>query len=382
VQEGKFRGGGCPYGYRLEKQGRLNKKGHELYEIVVDETEAAVVKTIFEKYVNEGFGAQRLNRHLIEIGVCNRKGVNFANTTLVKMLKNIMYTGVLHNGEAKSEVIPELQIIEVEMFERAQEIMAKRTMPHSDVPLNTKGSALLAGLVYCGSCGSKLVLTTSGKRYDRPTGKQTPRARYGCHYKVRHTQICTGQSGYGVPKLDALVEQSIRYLFKRVKATPKENTLNIQYERQMAVGRLALEQATKRYDSKTKELQLYKSEVKNAIAGTSSFSMELLSELISECQTQIEEAQQGMENAQAEINSYEQISAAVTSRYNKILTWADLFDDSPIEAKKMIVAQLIKQIRVSRDYSLEIDLNLNYEMFSEMMQEQQPGEKDKVKESA
>ena len=189
VQEGKFRGGTHPYGYRLEKQGRLNKKGHELYEIMIDETEAAVVRTIFEKYVNEGYGAQRISRYLLEIGVNNRKGVNFANTTLVKMLKNIMYTGVLRSGETQSEIFPELQIIDTALYERAQEIMEKRTMQHSDVPLNTKGNALLAGLVYCGHCGSKLILTTSGKRYDRPTGKQTPRARYGCHYKVRHPQI-------------------------------------------------------------------------------------------------------------------------------------------------------------------------------------------------
>jgi len=39
VQEGRYRGGGVPYGYRLEKQGRLNKRNHEVYEIVVNEQE-------------------------------------------------------------------------------------------------------------------------------------------------------------------------------------------------------------------------------------------------------------------------------------------------------------------------------------------------------
>jgi len=86
VQEGRFRGGTVPYGYRLEKQGRINKKGHEVYEILVDEDEAAVVRMIFEKYVHEGFGAQRLVRFLLEKGIYNRKGDNFANTTLNKMI--------------------------------------------------------------------------------------------------------------------------------------------------------------------------------------------------------------------------------------------------------------------------------------------------------
>ena len=35
---------------------------------------------IFEKYVYEGFGAQRLSRWLYNNGYLNRKGTNFANT--------------------------------------------------------------------------------------------------------------------------------------------------------------------------------------------------------------------------------------------------------------------------------------------------------------
>ena len=38
----------------------MNKRKHELYELAVNEAEAAVVRIIFEKYVNEGFGAQRI----------------------------------------------------------------------------------------------------------------------------------------------------------------------------------------------------------------------------------------------------------------------------------------------------------------------------------
>ena len=104
VQEGRFRGGTVPYGYRLEKQGRMNKKNHEVNEILVDENEAVVVRLIYEKYVNEGFGAQRLNRYLYAQGFRNRKGVNFTNTTIIKMLKNIMYVGILRSGETVGDI--------------------------------------------------------------------------------------------------------------------------------------------------------------------------------------------------------------------------------------------------------------------------------------
>lgn len=65
VQVGRFRGGTCPYGYRLYKNGRFNRKNQEVYDIEVDEKEAAVVKLIFEKYAYEGYGAQRLSKYLL-----------------------------------------------------------------------------------------------------------------------------------------------------------------------------------------------------------------------------------------------------------------------------------------------------------------------------
>ena len=60
VLEGRFRGGKCPYGYKLVKRGRMNKHNQEVYEIEIDPAEAGVVKMIFEKYTNEGYGTQRL----------------------------------------------------------------------------------------------------------------------------------------------------------------------------------------------------------------------------------------------------------------------------------------------------------------------------------
>lgn len=84
------------------------------------------------------------------MNICREDGRNFPNTTINRIIKNELYTGVVHNGKAKSEIIPELQIIDKETFERAQEIMQGRTQPHSDVPLNLKGNALLVGRVFCG----------------------------------------------------------------------------------------------------------------------------------------------------------------------------------------------------------------------------------------
>jgi len=49
----------------------------------------------------------------------------------------------------------------------------------------------------------------------------------------------------------------------------------------------------------------------------------------------------------------------VTRQYNDVLTWADMFNDSAIDVKKMIVAQLISSVRVTEGYKIEIDFKIS-----------------------
>lgn len=69
TQDGLFTGGSIPYGYRLEKRGRINKRNREVCDLTVDDDAAKIVQLIFYKYVHEGYGAQRLCRYLTELGI-------------------------------------------------------------------------------------------------------------------------------------------------------------------------------------------------------------------------------------------------------------------------------------------------------------------------
>ena len=50
------------------KSGRINKRKHELYELHINEQEAEIVRLIFDKYVYEGYGAQRIATYLNNAG--------------------------------------------------------------------------------------------------------------------------------------------------------------------------------------------------------------------------------------------------------------------------------------------------------------------------
>lgn len=170
------------------KSGCVNKHKHEVYELALNETEAAVVRIVFDKYVHEGYGAQRIATYLNKQGYRARSGKMWHHATIRGILCNLTYTGVLRSGESRSPVLPYLQIIEPELFEEAQRIRTNRANEtERTVPRNIAGQPLFSGNVYCGHCGARLNLTTSGKAYpckDDPH-RVIKRVRYICYGKTR-----------------------------------------------------------------------------------------------------------------------------------------------------------------------------------------------------
>jgi len=78
VQEGQYRGGHVPYGYKLEHQGRTNKKNQQVRDLVVDEDEATIVKEIFDLLTNHGYGTNQVAQYLNEKGTGDQP-VNIEN---------------------------------------------------------------------------------------------------------------------------------------------------------------------------------------------------------------------------------------------------------------------------------------------------------------
>lgn len=148
VEEGRFRGGNAPYGYRLEKSGILNKRKHEVYMLVIDEDEARVVRMMFDLCISSGYGRWRLANFLNDHGIKNRKGQNWHDASVGGILHNPLYKGILRSGETYAGPFEALQIIAPDQFDLAQKLMLERTNERKErrtVPLNTTGQSLLSG---------------------------------------------------------------------------------------------------------------------------------------------------------------------------------------------------------------------------------------------
>ena len=376
TKEGCFTGGVVPFGYRLEHKGRTNKRNQDVGDLVVDPDEAEIVKLIFQKYLYEGYGAQRLCRYLTEQGIKNKKGRNIPTTSINRIIKNPIYTGIIRNGDSQSDVLTDLQIIDAETFEKAQQMMEKRVTHHSDVPLNTKGRSLLVGNIYCGHCGGRLTLTTSGRKRVRKDGTviRETRARYQCHYNIRHPGECDGQSGYGVEKLDKLVDQIIRIQLGRIRSAPSQELIAKQQAKEVDLAKSKLNLLNEQYRQTQREYQDLRAETIKVIQGTSRLNVDLLNSLVAEASEQIKQLSWLIQTATAELEETIQSASQVLREYDQLMGWAEMYDNCTFEAKKMIVAQFVKEVHVRRDYEIDIEFNVSFEEFQALYLDKEPEE--------
>lgn len=149
-----------------------DKIPNERYTLKINEEEAKIVKEIFESYVYKGIGTTKIAWDLNDRGIRTKKTKSkWVQTSIVRMLKNPIYTGRVTNK--KSEVTdfitgtrkelpeeewivverPEMRIISDELFNRAQEILAQRS---NEFKLNNKREKteyVFSTLIYCKHCG-------------------------------------------------------------------------------------------------------------------------------------------------------------------------------------------------------------------------------------
>ena len=365
--EGPYTGGTVAFGYKRVRLGRVNKKSQEVCDLVIDEAEAEIVRLIFHKYVYEGYGAQKLSHYLYEQGVVGRNSKNIPNTSIVRMIKNKGYTGYLINGAVETEC-PQLRIIEPELFEQAQELRQARTCERGGTSLGTSSKALLTGLVYCGHCGNRLSLTSSGRTHtyaDGHTVKEV-RPRYSCFYKIRHPGDCDGQSGYGVSKLDSIVEEVVRQIFAQFREVSRKKLLESVKTNDAARIQKKVKKIQKDLESKQKELDDLKAETILVIRGVSALDKELLGTLVAEARETLETLEKQLVQAQEEYE--EATKTAKRSNYicNELLTWADVYDTANHDERRAILQQFITEIRVRKDYEISITLNASFNQVEQL----------------
>ena len=91
-----------------------------------------------------------------------------------------------------------------------------------------------------------------------------------------------------------------------------------------------------------------------------------MNELIRKTNNEIIELTETVETARQELDEHIASADKEQQEYEKLKSWADLYDNCTFAAKKMIVSQFVKAVYVYRDYTLEVEFNVSFEDFGAM----------------
>ena len=233
VQEGLYRGGHVPYGYKLEHQGRTNKKNQQVRDLVIDEDEAIIVREIFDLLTNHGYGTNRVAQYLNGKGIKTKNGTTlWRGTSIRSLIDNPIYIGIYHMQGVQSEPFDHLKIIDEDLFMRCQQTVKARSTKNFDgepVVFRTDTRSLLTGIIFCGHCGCRLCYNHQHEERKLASGGTSvyDYETYRCYRKISASRTCDGQSGYKATALNEAVEQQVKLFLSKLEAVPKERLVEL-----------------------------------------------------------------------------------------------------------------------------------------------------------
>ena len=214
-EQGLFLGKVAPYGYR--------KSAENKYRLVVDPIAAAVIKEIFEQFL-QGKGCYIISSMLSErkvpipsqhnnitVGNARMSYGLWSHTTIRRILRNEVYTGTLIQSKYKKLNYKSRKTIETNIDDRIitknahEAIIDKGTFEKAQRLLEatarlrpSKHRYLLSGLIRCYDCGSHISLTSKDKKYSQIYG------RCGRYVRFHKFGLCATHS-FNYTKLEAHV---------------------------------------------------------------------------------------------------------------------------------------------------------------------------------
>ena len=332
TKRGAYIGSAAPYGYKKVKIGKLcTLEPHE--------TEADVVRMIFDLYVNEDMTFYAIGRKLDSMGILTRHGDTWRDTTLRQIVSNHHYDGkviwgkrttkiVIEDGkqirtrrwsnEDDFEVIDGMHpaLIDHETFVKANEKRTNNPRIIKDLKLSNP----LAGILVCAKCGHAM--------------RRTPYTHADDRYKCSH---------YNPPCMKSIkmkdVKEAVIVALEESELPNLQEKLNSDQGSSRAIQQKIL-------DGLMKQMEEYKEQEENQyeLLETKKYTLELfekrnaaLREKMNKCEKQIREAKNNMPK---EVDYAERIMALEDA----IKALRD--DSAPIEHQNKLIKKIVERIEI------------------------------------
>ena len=373
VSSGHYAGGFVPYGYRAVNKGRVNKRDQPVKDLEIDPEEAAWVREVFEKVANEGASGYAMARMLNERGLRTRQGAKFQSVNIRRLIRHEGYTGYIMTKAARSEFMPQLQIVDSDLFTKANERMdsrCKNAAENKNAAKKSGNPTLLAGIVVCAHCGAKMSAFLHTDRYKLADGsiREKVQAKYNCYQRGQHLRECDGQSLYLAERVDGVVLALVDQMFQQIKQEPYDRSIEQRIRQQDAEWNRKKQAAEKKIQAARHKQQRYEEEIVRCLDGQSAFSEATLARLIQQAEAEVQQAK----NEYAELlknDSSRTTVQQIRKYYDEFLGWANEFDLASIPRKRTVLAQLLEKVEVGKGYRVRIVVRGSYQQFLKREQE-------------
>ncbi|WP_160689943.1 recombinase family protein [Clostridium sp. C2-6-12] len=370
AREGRWNGN-ILLGYNLKgKDGSTNKKRKDT-ELVINEAEAEIVRTIFSMY-SEGNGYKAIANKLNQFGYTTKRGNPFSVNAIKDILKNPVYIGkirynVLQNWSEKRRrhknpkplIVDGIHeaIIDQELWDKVQKMMEDSKGKPSRI---YDGEFPLTGILKCPVCYSGVVIMRSSKA--RKDGTRHRIEYYCCGaWKNKGTAVCHSNS-INVNKANEYVFGKLSELLNNDKLI-KDIVVNINSTRKAMVdpSKDELEKILKELDKleakKKKVFEAYEDDI---------ITKKDFSDRMAEITSREEMLQQEVNNLKSNILddgvqevSYEFVREILSS-FSKMLS-----ELTSREQQKRLLHMLISKITINKTRDIEsIELNINDNLIS------------------
>ena len=384
TEDGIWRGGNCPFGYKLQHLGRMGKKNRPLYDLVIDEVTAPIVQEVFDLIVRQGYGTLRAANYL------NSKYENptkiWTAQTVRSMIRNPIYTGRMHMNGVVSEPIERLRIISDQDLEFGSYAIAKRIprkysdqrsaenteVPEEKTKTSVFGAYLLSGILYCGHCGKKLVGGYHTKQF--PTHAYH-RPVYRCYNGAVYAKCCDGPRTYSGKKVDDAVMSVVRQYFASINGAVTDLWKEKAKKQLKSSSKNRIKLLTATLERLDREQDALKREVVKSLSGESDFDRDLLKSLLADNKQAHEETEVEIDQAKKEAAFEEEHVKKLEKQFQEIVDWSAQFEKASADTQKMILARIIERIDIYRGYEIVIKFFVTLEDFFGVANEEDDQEK-------
>ena len=332
----------------------------DYFNLSINEEEAKVIRQMFTWYTEEGFGGAKIANMLNERGVKTKRGNNWSQNSVCRILTNEIYTGKIINGKEEvadfltgqrkekdeSEwlvtIRPELRIIDDEIFDRAQEILKGRHDSFKMTHERQSNKHLVSTLIKCKDCGWSF----------RRTVRQ---------YKNTYVRwVCSGHNGRGADSCpnaitvdeeeliqvlqeyfqDVLSKKKkvIDYVIKEFQRVYKAKDENVEYEKELTAELNRLRRSREKY------MDMYTDDL---------ISREELNGKIGGMRKEIDRLENELKMVSYNLTKGEQLEAILNSTFKEMEDITDVHEMTNTQLKR-----LINKIEVDKDGNVDIYLRL------------------------